>query len=61
MVESDEVASPCINVCVLGLDNICLGCFRSLEEIGAWGNAGNEERRRIVNAARHRETDSKND
>ena len=28
--------SPCINVCVLGPDGLCNGCFRDRQEIGAW-------------------------
>ncbi len=29
--------SPCIRNCCLDDDNICLGCFRSLDEILLWG------------------------
>ena len=57
----DEVASPCVNVCVLGLDKICFGCHRSLEEITAWGFASNEERRKIVSNARQRQLEEDND
>jgi uncharacterized protein len=28
--------SPCIRNCCLGDDDICLGCFRSIEEIKQW-------------------------
>jgi len=58
---SDEVLSPCVNVCVLGLDKICFGCHRSLEEITAWGYAGNEERQEIVTRARQRQLNQDND
>ena len=30
------IASPCIDTCCLNEEDICLGCFRSLEEILAW-------------------------
>ncbi|HIG43830.1 MAG: DUF1289 domain-containing protein [bacterium] len=26
-------------VCRLNKDDICLGCYRRLDEIGAWGNS----------------------
>lgn len=28
--------SPCINVCVLGGDGLCIGCLRTADEIGRW-------------------------
>jgi predicted Fe-S protein YdhL (DUF1289 family) len=57
---SEEVSSPCVNVCVLGLDNVCFGCHRTLEEITIWSHASNEERRRIVIDARQRSLDEDN-
>jgi len=43
-----RVESPCIRMCTLDDDDICVGCFRSMAEICAWGDAENEERRRIL-------------
>jgi len=51
----DAVQSPCINVCELGEDDVCKGCYRSLEEITAWGYARFEERIRIVSKAKQRQ------
>lgn len=32
-----DVASPCISVCVLHeAQGICIGCFRTLDEIAQW-------------------------
>ena len=28
--------SPCINVCSLDAQGLCIGCLRSAEEIGRW-------------------------
>jgi len=42
--QSVRVESPCIRNCTLDDDDICVGCFRSLEEICAWGGASNEQR-----------------
>ena len=36
--------SPCIRNCCLNQGDICLGCFRSLEEITYWNEASNHER-----------------
>lgn len=31
------ITSPCIRSCCLDNNDICLGCFRSLDEIKLWG------------------------
>jgi predicted Fe-S protein YdhL (DUF1289 family) len=38
--QPDEVASPCTGVCKLNEKRICVGCFRSIDEIMAWPTAG---------------------
>ena len=39
------IESPCIRVCTLdATGELCLGCFRTLEEIGAWGSLSDAER-----------------
>ena len=43
------VASPCINVCKMEA-GLCVGCFRTLDEIACWANVGDEEKRRILAA-----------
>lgn len=49
-----EVRSPCISVCVLDDDDICLGCYRSAEEITDWSMLGNDEKREVLSRARER-------
>lgn len=46
-----QVASPCVRKCTLDDDDICVGCFRSIDEICAWGGATNDERRDILEQA----------
>ena len=29
--------SPCINVCTLDPDGVCMGCLRRVDEIARWG------------------------
>ncbi len=48
------VDSPCIRNCCLDDDLICLGCFRSLEEIQEWTVATAHRRRIILRNAEHR-------
>jgi hypothetical protein len=49
--QSARVESPCIRNCTLDDDDICLGCFRSLDDICAWGDASNEQRREMLELA----------
>lgn len=50
----EEVASPCLAVCELGANDICSGCYRSLEEIGQWLAATRAQRLEILANARER-------
>lgn len=50
----NSVQSPCVRDCCLGDDAICVGCFRSVEEIKEWGLVDDERRRSILENARQR-------
>ena len=56
----DEIKSPCINVCKLEGNNICKGCYRSLDEIAGWGYASETIRRQIINSASLRKQSDRN-
>lgn len=41
-----EMLSPCISVCRMhAVTGLCEGCFRTRDEIAAWGNAGDDGKR----------------
>jgi predicted Fe-S protein YdhL (DUF1289 family) len=40
-----HVESPCIKVCVLDADQMCVGCGRILREIADWSRMTREEQR----------------
>jgi uncharacterized protein len=43
------VESPCIKVCALDAGGrVCLGCFRSVEEIGFWSEMSDPERLHVL-------------
>ena len=43
------IASPCIRVCTLDArGELCLGCFRTLEEIGAWASLTDAQRTEVL-------------
>jgi predicted Fe-S protein YdhL (DUF1289 family) len=44
-----EIASPCVRVCVVHPETrLCVGCARSIEEIGAWSQMSPEARAAIM-------------
>lgn len=54
MNTSAELASPCISVCLLDENDVCLGCYRNAEEITDWFMASPLEKREILDRARDR-------
>jgi len=47
----DEVQSPCIKICQIHpAERICVGCFRTTQEIGMWSLMSDEERREVLDA-----------
>ncbi len=41
--------SPCVKICVLDpAGRFCLGCQRTLEEIGAWSRMSSDDKRRVL-------------
>jgi uncharacterized protein len=50
-----KIDSPCVNLCKLDDRGICLGCFRSVQEIASWSRMSEAERFSIMAAlaARH--------
>lgn len=50
----DRLSSPCIRNCCLNDDNICLGCFRSINEITLWTQVDEKTRQHFLNNAESR-------
>lgn len=44
----EQIESPCIGVCRLGEDDLCVGCFRSRREIAEWLAYSPGQRREIM-------------
>ncbi len=44
-----EIESPCVKTCVLHPEaRICLGCYRTADEIAGWSRLSPETRREIM-------------
>jgi len=40
----EPAASPCVRICCLDDDNMCLGCGRTLDEIRRWSDMSETEK-----------------
>lgn len=48
MLDEKPVASPCVQICSLDEEDVCIGCHRSADEIRRWGRMDSHERRRVL-------------
>lgn len=49
------IPSPCINICKMDADNgLCIGCFRTIDEITRWSRIDDEQRADILTAVARR-------
>ena len=45
----EEIESPCVKICMIHPDaKICVGCYRSTDEIASWGRLSVKERAEIM-------------
>lgn len=52
--EEDEIESPCVSVCRLDPQSVCVGCHRSMDEISEWPYANAARKREILKLAQLR-------
>ena len=51
---TSPVKSPCIEVCALNREDVCIGCYRTANEIVEWFSAPNERKLEILAAVDQR-------
>jgi predicted Fe-S protein YdhL (DUF1289 family) len=45
------IATPCVKVCVVdGESGLCLGCYRTLNEVARWSSLSESERSETMSA-----------
>lgn len=47
-MDKDFVRSPCMSICALDDKNVCVGCFRTSNEIKGWSNFSSEEKKAVI-------------
>ncbi len=53
-VSRTAVVSPCVSVCALNDEDVCIGCYRTVDEITRWIRLDDEERRAVIRLAAER-------
>ena len=51
-------ASPCVSLCTLDPEDICVGCFRHIDEITGWHGASELRRIQILQNCEQRKEKS---
>lgn len=54
------VKSPCVAVCALDENDVCIGCYRTGDEIMNWGTMDNIEKEKVLKNVQEREKASGN-
>lgn len=47
-IEINKIESPCIRQCTLDNHDICLGCYRHIDEIVGWLKKSEQEKKSIL-------------
>lgn len=58
MSESSGPRSPCVSVCALDENDLCIGCLRSGNEIALWGGMSSQEKNSVLERVAEREAAS---
>lgn len=49
-----DINKPCIKKCCLNEEEICLGCFRTFNDMRLWNKASIEEKKEMMEIAERR-------
>ncbi len=53
--EVEKITSPCVSICALDMDDVCVGCHRTGDEITRWWCMDNAEKLDTLAKAKARE------
>lgn len=42
------IETPCVQICIIDNEGLCVGCARTMDEIGGWGALSNSERHAVM-------------
>ncbi|MGB1197926.1 MAG: DUF1289 domain-containing protein [Thalassotalea sp.] len=60
VIETPPNLSPCISKCCLDPEDVCVGCFRHVEEIRAWRKLDEAGQKNILRLCEQRKKNNNN-
>lgn len=58
--DQTEIQSPCIGVCTMSEAGLCLGCYRTIEEIREWWDMLPAQRSQLMDVLEERQAENLN-
>ena len=49
-----NVNSPCVDICALDEEDVCIGCYRHGREVSHWGIYSNEQKLQVLESCKAR-------
>jgi hypothetical protein len=53
----NKIESPCVSICVYNINEFCIGCKRTRDEISDWRKYTDDERKHIMSLLDDRNID----
>lgn len=47
-IPAGSISSPCVSICVLNDEDVCTGCYRTVDEIREWLLMNDQERLEVL-------------
>ena len=54
-MSAKQPSSPCVSICALDENDICIGCLRSGDEVSRWGRMTAQEKTAVLRKVAERE------
>lgn len=56
IADAEALASPCIGICSMDqVSGLCLGCYRTIDEIRAWRDMPDADKRQLLELVQERQ------
>jgi len=52
---TEDIVSPCVRNCCLNEEDVCLGCFRHIDEIMAWRQLDTTAKKEVLQQCQQRQ------
>ncbi|WP_293751424.1 DUF1289 domain-containing protein [uncultured Paraglaciecola sp.] len=54
--DPNEVSSPCVSICALNENDVCVGCYRTGDEVTRWWGMSNTQKLATIELAKERDS-----